>query len=117
MIHRDVKPSNLLVDGRGFVWVADFGSARRMADPGLTQHDSLLGTPRYMSPEQARPGPIDGRSDLFSLGFDPLRAPDPAASVRRSKRGGAHRADREPGTSLAPNIRPQDPCATSKRLS
>ena len=44
VIHRDVKPSNLLVDARGIVWVADFGLARRLADPGLTHHDSLLGT-------------------------------------------------------------------------
>ncbi len=69
MIHRDIKPSNLLVDARGLVWVADFGLARRLADPSLTQHDSLLGTPRWgASPEQARTGPIDGRTDVYSLG-------------------------------------------------
>ncbi len=68
VIHRDVKPSNILVDARGVVWMADFGLARRLADPSQTQMDSLLGTPRYMSPEQARIGPIDGRSDVYSLG-------------------------------------------------
>jgi serine/threonine protein kinase/WD40 repeat protein len=68
IVHRDIKPSNLLVDARGIVWVADFGLARRLADPSQTQQDSLLGTPRYMSPEQARIGPIDGRSDVYSLG-------------------------------------------------
>ena len=68
VIHRDIKPSNLLVDARGMIWVADFGLARRLADPSQTQVDSLLGTPRYMSPEQARPGAIDGRADVYSLG-------------------------------------------------
>ena len=68
VIHRDIKPSNLLVDGRGFIWVADFGLARRIADPDQTHHESLIGTPRYMSPEQTRNDPVDGRTDLYSLG-------------------------------------------------
>ncbi|QEH36141.1 Serine/threonine-protein kinase PknB [Aquisphaera giovannonii] len=68
VIHRDVKPSNLLIDAQGNIWVTDFGLARRLADPGMTHHDSLLGTPRYMSPEQARTGRIDARTDVYSLG-------------------------------------------------
>src|SRR5439155_7596104 len=53
VIHRDVKPANLLVDERGHLWVTDFGLAQIQGDPGLTATGDLLGTLRYMSPEQA----------------------------------------------------------------
>ncbi|CAN5658477.1 hypothetical protein BH23PLA1_BH23PLA1_14670 [soil metagenome] len=68
VVHRDIKPSNLLVDAKGTIWVADFGLARRLADPGQTHPESLLGTPRYMSPEQAEGKHLDGRTDVYSLG-------------------------------------------------
>jgi hypothetical protein len=70
IIHRDVKPANLLIDGHGNVWITDFGLAQFHADPGLTQSGDLLGTLRYMSPEQAggQRVLIDQRTDVYSLG-------------------------------------------------
>jgi serine/threonine-protein kinase len=53
VVHRDVKPANLLVDGRGHLWVTDFGLAQFQAGAGLTMTGDLVGTLRYMSPEQA----------------------------------------------------------------
>ncbi len=53
VLHRDVKPSNLMVDGRGHLWVTDFGLARFQGEASLTAPGDLLGTLRYMSPEQA----------------------------------------------------------------
>jgi serine/threonine-protein kinase len=69
IIHRDIKPANIMVEAGDRAKVTDFGIAKLM-DSGdhLTMTGSLLGTPSYMSPEQARGGAIDGRSDLFSLG-------------------------------------------------
>jgi tetratricopeptide (TPR) repeat protein/predicted Ser/Thr protein kinase/TolB-like protein len=69
VIHRDLKPQNIMIDERGKVCVMDFGLARSMEMPGLTQTGAMLGTPAYMSPEQAKGQPIDARSDLFAFGI------------------------------------------------
>ena len=70
VIHRDIKPSNLLLDTDGVVWLTDFGLAKRTDEATLTVHGTLMGTPRYMSPEQAAwlQQPVDRRTDLYSLG-------------------------------------------------
>jgi eukaryotic-like serine/threonine-protein kinase len=70
IIHRDIKPSNLLIDVRGNLWVTDFGLAQCLSQAGLTMTGDLLGTLRYMSPEQAlaKRIVIDHRTDIYSLG-------------------------------------------------
>ena len=70
MLHRDVKPSNLIVDGRGHLWVTDFGLARFQGEASLTATGDMLGTLRYMSPEQAlaNRAVVNQRTDVYSLG-------------------------------------------------
>lgn len=68
VVHRDIKPANLLITANAQVKISDFGIAR-IESSTLTQAGSMIGTPSYMSPEQFRGEPVDGRSDVFSSGI------------------------------------------------
>jgi len=68
VVHRDIKPGNIMLLERGDVKIMDFGIARMRSDDFKTSTGLVLGTPRFMSPEQVAGGPVDQRSDIFSLG-------------------------------------------------
>jgi serine/threonine protein kinase/tetratricopeptide (TPR) repeat protein len=69
VIHRDLKPQNVMQDKQGRILVMDFGLARSLESDGMTQTGALLGTIEYMSPEQAMGKELDARSDLFTVGL------------------------------------------------
>ena len=69
VIHRDLKPQNIMQDGTARILVMDFGLARTVGGDGMTQTGAIVGTMEYMSPEQALGKELDQRSDIFALGL------------------------------------------------
>ena len=69
MMHRDIKPGNIMIDEDGRAVLMDFGLAREETDVGMTADHTVLGTPSYMSPEQAAGERVDARTDLYSIGI------------------------------------------------
>ncbi len=69
LVHRDLKPQNIMIDRQGSARIMDFGIARSLRTEGKTEAGMILGTPEYMSPEQAEGGDVDRRSDIYSLGL------------------------------------------------
>jgi len=68
VVHRDLKPNNIMIDREGEVRILDFGIARSLKEKGITGAGVMIGTPEYMSPEQAEAKEVDQRSDIYSLG-------------------------------------------------
>ncbi|MFC2141894.1 protein kinase [Acidobacteriota bacterium] len=68
VVHRDLKPNNIMIDDKGNARIMDFGIARSLAEKGITGAGVMIGTPEYMSPEQAEAKEIDQRTDIYSLG-------------------------------------------------
>jgi hypothetical protein len=88
IVHRDIKPANILLSDDGRVLVTDFGIAKVLDEPDLTRTSQLLGTVKYLAPEQVESGPVDARTDVYALGAvlyeclcaePPFRADNPAA--------------------------------------
>ena len=68
IVHRDIKPANILLSDDGRVLVTDFGIAKVLDEPDLTRTSQLLGTVKYLAPEQVESGPVDARTDVYALG-------------------------------------------------
>ena len=121
VIHRDVKPANIMVTRNGQVKVTDFGIARVTSNETVAQTAAVLGTASYLSPEQAQGGPIDQRSDLYSLGCvlyemltgrPPFTADSPVAVASKHVLEQAR-----PPSRLNPDVTPQFDAVVMRALS
>ena len=104
-MHGDVKPSNVLIDGRGHVYLADFGLTKRLGDEESPAGDGqLMGTIDYVAPEQIRGEPVDGRADIYSLGrllYECLTGRQPFKRGNDAATLYAHLEDEPPTTGAA----------------
>jgi serine/threonine protein kinase/tetratricopeptide (TPR) repeat protein len=106
IVHRDIKPSNIIITPNGVAKIVDFGLARAIATPSMTQSMAGAGTPAYMSPEQTMGGTVDSRSDVWSLGV-----------VMVEMFTGVHPFQRENTAAIAFAILNQPPAAIDKAPS
>src|SRR5213079_1492911 len=110
VVHRDIKPGNVLITPTGTVKVTDFGIARAGTSENLTQTGSVMGTATYFSPEQAQGLPVDGRSDVYSLGvvlYEMVTGTPPFAGESPVAVAYKHvREDPEPPAARAPDLPP-----------
>jgi serine/threonine-protein kinase len=121
IVHRDVKPSNLIVQPDGVTKIADFGVARVSSTLALTKSSMVMGTPHYMSPEQVQGKPVDGRADQFSLAvtaYEILTGRKPfAADTMATLMYKIVHEDPLPANSLNATLGPQVGAVVQKALS
>jgi hypothetical protein len=109
LVHRDVKPSNVLLDGNDHAYLADFGLTRRLDEQGSPATDGRsVGTPAYLAPEQIEGEPVDGRADVYALGcllFECLTGSLPFARGSRLETAWAHLEEEPPSArALVPEL-------------
>jgi DNA-binding beta-propeller fold protein YncE/tRNA A-37 threonylcarbamoyl transferase component Bud32 len=111
LVHRDVKPSNVLIDERGHCYLADFGLTQSVSDRGQATDGSLLGTLDYVAPEQIRGDEVDGRADVYALGcllFECLTGEVPFGHPSEVATLYAHLEDDPPSASARRSAVPQE---------